>query len=104
MEKVFAILIVIILIGFIQDRIFVFIDKRLIPYKTQQSVSAGIKESQYGIYTILFFLFITVLLGSFVSLSAIKWTLILPIIIVSAIFIILYGEWKIYQTSAKANA
>lgn len=103
-EKVFAILIVIVLVGFIQDRLFVFIDKRLMPHKTQKSVTAGIKESQYGIYTILFFLVITILLGSFVSLSAIKWTLILPIIIVSAIFIILFGEWKIYKSAAKANA
>lgn len=102
-EKVFAILIVIILVGFIQDRIFVFIDKRLIPFKTQKSISAGIKESQYGIYTILVFLILTIILGSFVSLSAIKWNLILPIIIISAIFIILYGEWKIYKTPT-ANA
>lgn len=102
-EKVFAILIVIILIGFLQDRIFMFIDKRLIPYKTQNTVVPGIKESQYGIYTILFFLVITILLGSVVSLSAIKWTLILPIIIISAVFIILYGEWKIYKAKS-ANA
>ena len=34
-EKVFAILIVIILIGFIQDRIFVFIDKRIISTQIQ---------------------------------------------------------------------
>ena len=102
-EKVFGILIVIILIGFLQDRIFMFIDKRLIPYKTQNAVMPGIKESQYGIYTILFFLVITILLGSFVSLSAIKWTLILPIIIISAVFIILYGEWKIFKASS-ANA
>lgn len=102
-EKVFAVLIVIILIGFLQDRIFMFIDKRLIPYKTQSTVVPGIKESQYGIYTILFFLVITILLGSVVSLSAIKWTLILPIIIISAVFIILYGEWKIYKAKS-ANA
>ena len=102
-EKVFAILIVIIIIGFLQDRIFKFMDKRLIPYKTQNAVMPGIKESQYGIYTILFFLVITILLGSVVSLSAIKWTLILPIIIISAVLIILYGEWKIYKASS-ANA
>jgi len=103
-EKVFAILIVIVLVGFIQDRLFVFIDKRLMPHKTQKSVSGGVKESQYGIYTILFFLLLTIILGSFFSLSAIKWTLILPIIIVSAILIILYGEWKIYKSTASANA
>lgn len=103
-EKVFAILLVFILIGFIQDRLFIFIEKRLLPHKTQKSVSTGVKESQYGIYTILFFLVLTIILGSFVSLSAIKWTLILPIVIISAIFIILYGEWKIYKSTASANA
>lgn len=32
-DKVFAILLVIIFIGFLQDRLFVFLDKRLFPYK-----------------------------------------------------------------------
>ncbi len=32
-DKVFAILIIIILIGFIQDKIFIFLDKKLFPYK-----------------------------------------------------------------------
>jgi ABC-type nitrate/sulfonate/bicarbonate transport system permease component len=103
-EKVFAILFVIILIGFIQDRLFVYIDKRLMPFKTANTVSAGIKESQYGIYTILAFLFMTVLIGSVVNLSVIKWWMILPIVIVSAILIILYGELKIFNAKRALNA
>ncbi len=103
-EKVFAILFVIILIGFIQDRLFVYIDKRLMPFKTANTVSAGIKESQYGIYTILAFLFLTVLIGAVVNLSAIKWWMILPIVIVSAILIILYGELKIFNAKRALNA
>ncbi|MDO8640755.1 MAG: ABC transporter permease subunit [Nitrosarchaeum sp.] len=32
-DKVFAVLLVIILIGFVQDRIFIYLDKKLFPYK-----------------------------------------------------------------------
>jgi len=97
-DRVFAILLVIILIGFIQDRIFVFLDKRLIPYKQNSALVPGIKESQYGIYTILFFLFVTVLLGSIFNLSAISWGFILFVILVSALVIVLFGEWKIFKS------
>lgn len=94
-DRVFAILIIIILIGFLQDRIFSFLEKRLIPYKQNNALVPGIKESQYGIYTVLFFLFLTVILGSIFNLSAISWWFILPVILVSALVIILFGEWKI---------
>ena len=40
LEKVFAILLVIILIGFIQDRLFVFIDKKMFPHKYVKTVEA----------------------------------------------------------------
>ncbi len=103
-EKVFAILFVIILIGFMQDRIFEFIDKRLMPFKTINTVTPGIKESQYGIYTILAFLFLTILIGSFVNLSAISWWLILPIVVISGILIIAYGEFKIFNAKRQINA
>lgn len=97
-DRVFAILLIIILIGFLQDRIFSFLEKRLIPYKQNNALVPGIKESQYGIYTILFFLFLTVLLGTIFNLSAISWWFILPVIVVSALVIILFGEWKIFKT------
>ena len=103
-EKVFAILFVIILIGFAQDKIFEFIDKRLMPFKTVNTVTPGIKESQYGIYTILGFLFLTILIGSIVNLSAISWGSILPIVVVSGLLIIAYGEFKIFNAKRKINA
>jgi len=103
-EKVFAILFVIILIGFIQDRLFVYIDKRLMPFKTANIVSPGVKESQLGIYTILAFLFLTVLIGTVVNLSAINWSMILSIVVVSAVLIILYGELKIFNAKRAMNA
>jgi len=51
--KVFGILIVIILIGFIQDRIFVYLDKRLFPHKYYKRTLAGIKEIEFGIFIIV---------------------------------------------------
>lgn len=98
--KVFAILIIIILIGFFQDKIFAFIEKRLLPHKQNSMLMPGVKETQYGIYTILFFLFLTVLLGSIFNLSAISWGFILLIIVVSALVIICFGEWKIFKSKA----
>ena len=103
-EKVFAILFVIILIGFAQDKIFEFIDKRLMPFKTVNAITPGIKESQYGIYTILVILFLTILIGSVVNLSAISWGSILPIVVVSGMLIIAYGEFKIFNAKRKINA
>ena len=99
-DRVFAILIIIILIGFIQDRIFVYLDKRLIPYKQNNALLPGIKEAQLGIYTMIAFLFLTVILGTIVNLSAISWWFILPVILFSALVIILFGEWKIFKTKA----
>jgi len=99
-EKVFAILIIIILIGFLQDKIFSYIEKRLLPHKQNSMLMPGVKESQYGIYTILFFLFLTVLLGAIFNLSSISWWFILPVILISGLIIIFFGEWKIFKSKA----
>jgi len=95
-EKVFAILFVIILIGFFQDRVFVYIDKRLFPHKYQNTKATGTKEIQYGIYTILgapmlFLLLATVLpIG---GMSSFLW-----IIVITSLILIAYGEFRLFQS------
>ncbi len=101
-EKMFAILIIIILIGFIQDRLFVFIDKRLFPHKYYKTTLNGMKESQYGILTILIGVMLFLMIKMWLpAISGIMATII-PLIIVASLLIIAYGEFKIFK-SAKQN-
>lgn len=99
-EKVFAILIVIIFIGVIQDRIFVFLGKRLFPYKHFKSVIPGIKEAKFGVYTILLGLLIAVLLNSIIGLKSAPIVIFVVVILLSAILFTLYGEYLIKKSKA----
>ena len=102
-EKVFAILFIIIAIGFLQDRIFVFLDRRLFPHKYMKTAIGGVKESQYGIYIILgstmLFLLISVMIP---GLPSIVGTLV-GLLCVTSLLLILYGEFNIYK-SKQQNA
>ena len=96
MEKVFAILIVIILIGFIQDKIFVFIDKKLFPHKYQKTHVAGIVESQYGIMTILIMVALGLILISIFSSIAGSVNLMMIIALIAGLLMIIYGEFRLF--------
>ena len=98
-EKVFAILIVIISIGFLQDRIFAYADKRLFPYKYYSTTPDGLKEAQYGIYTILGTLLAAMLTAGFAPTLAENLSLAVPVVVVSALLIIGYGEFRIWQSA-----
>ena len=97
-EKVFAILFVIILIGFLQDRIFAFLDNKLFPYKSYKSFFPGIKESRFGIYGVL----ISLLLASLVTAllpSNSMLMLMLGIVAFSALIFALYGQYLIKKST-----
>lgn len=100
-EKVFAILIIIIIIGFIQDRIFVFFDKRMFPFKYNKSLSAGLVESQYGIYTILGSIMLLLLIGAFFPISVSIMNTIVGLIIISSLLLIAYGEFKMLNSKSQ---
>lgn len=97
-DKVFAILIVIILIGFIQDRIFVYLDKRLFPHKHYKSTLNGIKEVEAGIFAVLGVLAILFLLNAFVPSLASLMGSFAWILVIASMFIILFGEFKVQQS------
>lgn len=101
-EKLFAILIVIILIGFLQDLIFKFIDRRVFPFKYRNTVTPGINETQYGIYLVLgvtmLFLFIVALIPALAS--SFLPTLVM-MIVVASIILILFGEFKIFNATPR---
>ena len=102
-EKVFAILIIIIIIGFIQDRIFVFLDRRVFPHKYLKTAIMGIKESQYAIYTILGATMLLLLLGVVIpNLPGFVSTLVI-LVIVTSLLLLAYGEFKIFN-SRQQNA
>jgi len=52
-DRVFAMLLLIILIGFLQDRILSYMDTRLNPHKYLKHKWPGVQECQYGIFFIL---------------------------------------------------
>ncbi|MBK8492451.1 MAG: ABC transporter permease subunit [Saprospirales bacterium] len=101
--KVFAMLIVIVLIGFLQDRIFVWLDHRLFPHKYFKTVVPGLRETEAGILVILGTLVLLLLQGwLFPAFS--EWMDILAILtIISALVIILFGEIKIRRAVAQAK-
>ncbi len=97
-EKVFAILIMIIFIGFVQDRIFVFIGKRLFPHKNFKSMLPGIKEARYGIYALLIGLLVAVVLTGVADLSISTVVMILIIVVLSSALFTGYGEFIIRKS------
>lgn len=99
-EKVFAILIIIVLIGFMQDRLFVFMDRRLFPHKYLSTSPTGLQEVKYGIYAILGIMTLAILQSWLLpSMSGIMGTLAL-ITVIAAVLIIGYGEFRIRKSVA----
>jgi len=97
MEKVFAILIIIIIIGFLQDRLFVFIDKKLFPHKYRKMHATGIVESQYGIITILLLVGLGLLLIALFPAISSSLNLLMIIATIAGILMIFYGEFKLFK-------
>ena len=97
--KQFAVLLIIILIGFLQDRLFQYLDKRLFPHKYYTTTLTGIKESQAGIYVILGMTLLAIIIGAiFPGFTALTST-ILPIVFMTSLLLIFYGEFRIFQSA-----
>ncbi len=97
LEKVFAILIVIIIIGFLQDRLFIYLDKRLFAFKHVKTADSVSKEANYGIYLILGLFALAVLLPILFGGTP-EWLSSLGIIsLISGIIMIIFGEFKVYS-------
>ncbi len=102
MEKVFAILIVIILIGFLQDKLFTFFDRKLFPHKYRKTYIAGIVESQYGIMVILILVALALLLTSLFAGLAGSMNMLMIIATIAGILMIFYGEFKLYSANKES--
>lgn len=101
LEKVFAILIVIVLIGFLQDRIFVYMDKRLLPHKYYKKHIAGIKEVEYGIFAILLAITLAIVIPAIIPSTAGMMGNLAVILAITGLLISLYGEYKLRQASVE---
>ena len=92
-DRVFAILLLIVLIGFVQDRIFSYMDRRLNPHKYLKNKLAGVQECQYGIFFILLVLLTKTLFPTLLT-STLVW-----IGVVSGMIVVALGEFKIMGAS-----
>jgi len=96
-------LIVIIIIGFFQDRIFTFFDTRKFPYKFNKTILPGLLESQYGIFTILGTILLLIIFSAIFPGMISMLNMIVGLIIVTSLLLIGYGEFKIFN-SKRQNA
>lgn len=92
-DRVFAILLLIIVIGFLQDRILSYMDTRLNPHKYLKYKWPGIQECQYGIFFILLSLLAKALLPLQIPNSFI-W-----IAVATGLVIMVLGELKLAGAS-----
>lgn len=96
-DKVFAVLLLIILIGILQDRLFVYLDKRLFPHKYYKTKVEGNREVQTGIYIVLGVFALAVLLPLFVNIPTDLLLQGAGLVILAAIGLILMGEMKLWK-------
>lgn len=93
----FAILLIIILVGFFQDRIFVYLDKRLFPHKYYKTSIAGLRDIKYGIYMI-FGIFAAKVGQEIFAPAASSFNNIVYVVLISGVLYMLYGEYRIRKS------
>ncbi len=96
-DKVFAILLLVIFIGILQDRLFAYLDKRLFPHKYYKTKADGLKEVQLGIWIILGVFSLAILLPMVAGISD-DWLLQgAGLVALAAVGLILMGEFKLMK-------
>ena len=98
MPDMFAIILLIILIGFLQDRIFAYLGKRLFPFRFYKTTLPGNTEIRYGIWMLLGIFALTALAQMLLPTMAMGT--IAMIVSIAAVVFILYGEFKM-QTAIR---
>jgi len=105
-DRVFAVLLVIILIGFIQDRLFVYMDRRMFPHKYYKTMLRGIRQVELAIGALLLYLAILFLLPAFgVNLADLGNSVVYASVLigVACVAIMLIGELEIWQSLKKSR-
>jgi NitT/TauT family transport system permease protein len=94
----FAIILVIILIGFLQDQIFVYLSRRLFPFRYYKSTLDGNREVKYGIFLLLLIFVVAVFLSDVPAISTIAL-----IGALAGLVFIAFGEIKV-QTALRKQS
>lgn len=94
-DKVFAVLLLIILIGILQDRLFVYLDRRLFPHKYYKNKADGLKEVKAGIWIILAVFVLAILLPLLVDIPAGALLQGAGLVSAAALVLIVMGELKL---------
>ena len=94
----FAIILVIILIGFLQDRIFVYLGKRLFPHRHYKTLLNGNNEVRYGIFLLLVIFAVAVFFAELPIVGTISL-----IGALAAIVFIVFGEIKVQAALRKQS-
>ncbi|RME94342.1 MAG: ABC transporter permease subunit [Bacteroidetes bacterium] len=97
-DKVFAWLVVIILVGFLQDRLFVYLDKRLFPHKYYKVIHKGLREVDYGIFLALGSVMLFLLLTAFFPTLTSALQSFVLILVITGIVMALYGEFQFQRS------
>ncbi len=92
----FAIILVIVLIGFLQDQIFAYLNRRLFPYRYYKSSLAGGMEVRLGIYLLLGIFAFAIFFSGIQAMS----TIALIGALAGLVFII-FGEIKVQTALQK---
>jgi len=108
LDKVFAILIVIVIIGFLQDQVFKLLDRTLFPHKNFKSIVSGLKDSKLGVYIWLGILFIAVIVNSVIGLPDVSFgdinaSMLLLLIGTVGFIYMLYGMLMTYLNREKTT-
>ena len=99
----YAVLIFIVIIGYLQDQLFAYMNLRLFPYKDLKRRRAGLSEVKTGFQVILGTVMLYLLIGLFFGQSAVLG-LIVALICAAAALLIVYGEVKLRSGSTAPAA
>lgn len=93
----FAIVLLIVLIGFTQDQIFAYLSKRLFPHRFYKTTLSGNNEVRYGIYLVLAIFAVAVLFPNIPMLGTIAL-----IGVLAGLVFVAFGEIKV-QSALRKN-
>lgn len=97
---VFAVLITIVIIGYLQDQLFAYMNRRLFPYRDVKAVTPGLRETRTGFLLILGMVMALLLLQVFTGPIPILG-FIVGIIVAAAVVLIIFGEIKLRSSATK---
>lgn len=92
--NVYAWLVVIIIVGFLQDRLFIYLDRRLFPHKYYKTVTNGLQEIRYGLLVIIGAVMLFLLASWLIPALAGGLQTFLYLLLITGLIAVLYGEFR----------